>query len=83
MYSSPSSAEPVPEMTPIAGPNPFPVLDSAMPRCPNCEFRSETIADFVYANLPYTEREGHDVNPYEAREAERYLVCPDCGVVIG
>ena len=54
-----------------------------MPRCPNCDYHSETITDFVYTNYPFTEEEGHDVNPYEEDGAERYLVCPDCGVVIG
>lgn len=55
-----------------------------MPRCPNCDYRSETIHDFVYASHVFTEEEGHDVNPYEPEErAETFLVCPDCDVVIG
>lgn len=54
-----------------------------MPRCPNCDYRSETIVDFTYANYPYSEKEGHGLNPDQDEEAETYLVCPDCDVVIG
>jgi len=53
------------------------------PRCPNCDFHSQTINDFAYANDPYSEEEGHDMYPDTGNEVETYLVCPDCSVVIG
>lgn len=52
-----------------------------MPRCPNCDFHSATVTDFVYSHNPYTEEEGHDLAP--ERGVETYLVCPDCGVLVG
>jgi uncharacterized C2H2 Zn-finger protein len=54
-----------------------------MPRCPNCDYHSETINDFVYVNYPFEEEEGHGLYPDRAEEGETYLVCPDCAVVIG
>jgi len=39
-----------------------------MPRCPNCD---------------YSEVEDHDLYPDRGNDVETYLVCPDCGVVIG
>jgi rubredoxin len=54
-----------------------------MPRCPNCDFHSQTINDFAYSNDPYSEEEGHDMYPHTGNEVETYLVCPDCSVVIG